>query len=118
MFLLSKLYGIYINKVILLLLQYIKTRQDLFNYQSILCFFYSYSLGSGVCFLVMTDKTFSKRSAFSYLEDIQNEFTTNYGGHVPTARRPYCFIEFGEDKFIFCAYLFSRVEKSNFYMLL
>ena len=63
-------------------------------YLSVFC---SYSLASGVCFLVMTDKTFSKRSAFSYLEDIQNEFTTNYGGHVPTARRPYCFIEFGEN---------------------
>ena len=43
----------------------------------------------------MTDKSFPKRSAFSYLEDIQAEFFTQYGGRVPTAMRPYCFIEFG-----------------------
>ena len=44
----------------------------------------------------MTDKSFPKRSAFSYLEDIQVEFFTQYGGRVPTAMRPYCFIEFGK----------------------
>lgn len=57
-------------------------------------FHYSLALESGVCFLVMTEKSFSKRQAFSYLEDIQNEFLSQYGGHIPTARRPYCFIEF------------------------
>ena len=44
----------------------------------------------------MTEKAFSKRTAFKYLEDIQLEFMSTYGGQVPTARRPYCFIEFGE----------------------
>lgn len=47
----------------------------------------------------MTEKSFSKRTAFRYLEDIQNEFSSQYGGQVPTAKRPYCFIEFGKVKF-------------------
>ena len=55
----------------------------------------------GVCCLVMTEKTFSKRAAFSYLEDIQSEFSKQYGGYVPTARRPYCFIEFGKYMFMY-----------------
>lgn len=57
-------------------------------------YIFHYSLDNGVCYLVMTEKSFSKRQAFSYLEDIQKEFALQYGGHVPTARRPYCFIEF------------------------
>lgn len=59
-------------------------------------FVFSYAIDDGVCYLVMTEKSFSKRTAFRYLEDIQNEFAAQYGGQVPTARRPYCFIEFGE----------------------
>ena len=42
------------------------------------------------------DKPFPKRHAFAYLEDIQKEFSSEYGGQVPTAMRPYCFIEFGK----------------------
>ncbi|XP_066923966.1 vesicle-trafficking protein SEC22b-like [Clytia hemisphaerica] len=57
-------------------------------------FHYSLDIHNGVCYLVMTEKTFSKRQAFSYLDDIQKEFALQYGGYVPTARRPYCFIEF------------------------
>lgn len=60
---------------------------------------FSYSIDNGICYLVMTDKSFPKRSAFSYLEDIQVEFFTQYGGRVPTAMRPYCFIEFGKYSF-------------------
>lgn len=55
---------------------------------------FHYSMENGVCYLILTEKSFSKRTAFSYLEDIQNEFFTQYGGQVPTAIRPYCFIEF------------------------
>lgn len=37
---------------------------------------------------------FSKRSAFSYLEDLALEFHKNYGRKVNTVTRPYAFIEF------------------------
>lgn len=37
---------------------------------------------------------FSKRIAFSYLEDIAQEFHNNYGRKVNSVTRPYAFIEF------------------------
>lgn len=42
----------------------------------------------------MCDKMFSKRSAFTYLEDLSQEFHKNYGRKVNTVTRPYAFIEF------------------------
>lgn len=47
-----------------------------------------------VCYLVMCDKMFSKRSAFTYLEDLAQEFHKTYGRKVNTVTRPYAFIEF------------------------
>lgn len=47
-----------------------------------------------VCYLVLCDKMFSKRSAFTYLEDLAQEFHKNYGRKVNTVTRPYAFIEF------------------------
>ena len=58
-------------------------------------FLLSYSIESGICYLVLCEKAFSKRLAFGYLEDIQTEFSREYGGEVATATRPYSFIEFG-----------------------
>lgn len=55
---------------------------------------YHYSLENGICYLVLCEKAFSKRLAFGYLEDIQAEFSREYGGQVATATRPYSFIEF------------------------
>lgn len=42
----------------------------------------------------MCDKMYSKRSAFTYLEDLAQEFHKNYGRKVNTVTRPYAFIEF------------------------
>lgn len=47
-----------------------------------------------VCYLVMCDKMFSKRTAFTYLEDLAQEFHKNYGRKINTVTRPYAFIEF------------------------
>lgn len=55
---------------------------------------FHYSIDNGVCYLVLVERSFPKRHAFAYLEDIQTEFSSEYGGQVPTAIRPYCFIEF------------------------
>ena len=59
-------------------------------------FFYlfSYLIENGVCYLVLCEKSFSKRLAFGYLEDLQNEFTSLYGSRVNSVNRPYSFIEF------------------------
>lgn len=42
----------------------------------------------------MCEKNYSKRLAYSYLEDIAQEFHTQYGKRVNTVTRPYTFIEF------------------------
>lgn len=54
----------------------------------------SYLIEGEVCYLVMCDKIFSKRTAFTYLEDIAQEFQKSYGRKVNTVTRPYAFIEF------------------------
>ncbi|XP_015793015.1 vesicle-trafficking protein SEC22b-B [Tetranychus urticae] len=57
-------------------------------------YLFHYSIENGVCYLVLCEKSFSKRLAFSYLEDLQNEFINQYGPKISSATRPYCFIEF------------------------
>lgn len=49
-----------------------------------------------ICYLCLCDKTFSKRLAFSYLEDLATEFHRLYGSRMLSATRPYSFIEFGK----------------------
>lgn len=55
---------------------------------------FHYMIENGVCYLVLTEKSFSKRLAFSFLEDLQNEFNSQFGSRVNTVNRPYSFIEF------------------------
>jgi hypothetical protein len=49
-----------------------------------------------VCYLVLAERNYSKRLAFSYLEDLAQEFHSQYGKKVNTVTRPYSFIEFGK----------------------
>ena len=44
----------------------------------------------------MCDKQFSKRTAFSYLDDLAQEFYAEYGSKIHNVTRPYSFIEFGK----------------------
>lgn len=43
----------------------------------------------------MCDHQFSKRTTFSYLEEIASQFYIEYGSKINTVARPYSFIEFG-----------------------
>lgn len=52
----------------------------------------------GVCYLCLTDKSYPKRLAFNYLEELQKEFVQKFSGEVNSAQRPYAFIKF--DTFI------------------
>ncbi|XP_046567463.1 vesicle-trafficking protein SEC22b-B-like isoform X1 [Haliotis rubra] len=61
-------------------------------------FIFHYFLERGVCYLVLCEKSFSKRLAYTYLEDLQGEFASQFGSRVETVSRPYSFIEF--DTFI------------------
>lgn len=56
---------------------------------------YSYLIEDEVCYLVLCKKNYNKRLAYSYLEDIAQEFHSRYGKRVNTVTRPYSFIEFG-----------------------
>ena len=62
----------------------------------------SYYVERGVCYLVLCEKSFSKRQAFAYLEELQTEFAMQYGHKLGTVSRPYSFIEFGEHVLTSC----------------
>jgi vesicle transport protein SEC22 len=57
-------------------------------------FSFHYLIKDEVCYLVLSEKTFSHKLAFSYLDDLQQEFSSQYGRKVATVFRPYSFIEF------------------------
>lgn len=57
-------------------------------------FICSYLIENDVCYLVLCEKNWSKRLAYTYLEDIAQEFHAQYGKRVNTVTRPYSFIEF------------------------
>lgn len=54
----------------------------------------SYLIEHDICYLVLCEKTYSKRLAYSYLDDIAQEFHSQYGKRVNAVTRPYTFIEF------------------------
>ncbi|XP_076627358.1 vesicle-trafficking protein SEC22 [Colletes latitarsis] len=57
-------------------------------------YLFHYLIENDVCYLVLCEKNYSKRVAYSYLEDIAQEFHSVYGKRVNTVTRPYSFIEF------------------------
>ena len=54
----------------------------------------SYIIEQQTCFLTLTERQFSKKTAYSFLEDLAGEFHSQYGHKINTATRPYSFIEF------------------------
>ena len=58
-------------------------------------YLFHYYIDKDVCYLTMCDHEFSKRTAFSYLEELASQFSADYGNRVNTVARPYSFIEFG-----------------------
>ncbi|KAK9138769.1 hypothetical protein Sjap_009363 [Stephania japonica] len=59
---------------------------------------FHYIIEGRVCYLTLCDRSYPKKLAFLYLEDLKNEFERGYGDQVETAARPYAFIKF--DTFI------------------
>ena len=49
-----------------------------------------------MCYLTLAEKSYPKRLAFQYLEELQSEFSRLYGRQIDTATRPYAFIKFGK----------------------
>ena len=56
----------------------------------------SYLIADNVIYLVISDKSYPRKLAFSYLDELSKEFQTSYGAKVDTVRKPYAFIGFGE----------------------
>ncbi|KAG8656345.1 hypothetical protein MANES_04G125400v8 [Manihot esculenta] len=59
---------------------------------------FHYIMEGHVCYLTMCDRSYPKKLAFQYLEDLKNEFERINGAQIETAARPYAFIKF--DTFI------------------
>ncbi|KAK9758491.1 Synaptobrevin [Popillia japonica] len=57
-------------------------------------YLFHYLIEHDICYLVLCEKNYSKRLAYSYLDDIAQEFHAQYGKRVNTVTRPYTFIEF------------------------
>lgn len=55
---------------------------------------FHYLIVQGVCYLILSEASYSKKLAYSYLEELQAEFSELYGKRVATVSRPYAFIEF------------------------
>lgn len=55
-----------------------------------------YIIQDSVCFLCISDQSYPRKLAFTYLSDIAQEFTTTYpsGQYLSSTLRPYAFVEF------------------------
>jgi vesicle transport protein SEC22 len=58
-------------------------------------FYFAYYIENDVVYLTLCEKSFSRKLAFKFLEELQKEFDIGYGADVPSAKRPYAFIKFG-----------------------
>jgi len=57
-------------------------------------YIFHYLIENDVVYLTLCEKSFSKRLAFTYLEDLAQEFTSQYANKIHSVTRPYFFIEF------------------------
>ncbi|KAK7470945.1 SNAP receptor [Stygiomarasmius scandens] len=53
-----------------------------------------YLISDNVVFLTIADKSYPRKLAFSYLDELSKEFATTYGPKVETVRKPYAFVGF------------------------
>ena len=77
---------------------------------------YSYIIEQDACFLTLCDRNFNKKLAYSFLEDLSQEFYSQYGHRINTATRPYSFIEFGKTKknYFYC---YKQTKMLIFYQI-
>ncbi|KAF9263679.1 protein transport protein Sec22 [Marasmius fiardii PR-910] len=53
-----------------------------------------YLIADNVVFLTIADKSYPRKLAFSYLDELSKEFATSYGAKVESVRKPYAFVGF------------------------
>ncbi|KAI8898266.1 Longin-like domain-containing protein [Globomyces pollinis-pini] len=61
-------------------------------------FVFHYMIEFGVCYLCVCEKSYPKKLAFGFLEELQTEFHALYGHEMQRVARPYAFVKF--DNFI------------------
>lgn len=59
-------------------------------------YYFHYIIKNAICALCLCEKSFPRKSAFAYLEDVANEFNGQYGTRIDSVTRPYHFIEFDQ----------------------
>jgi vesicle transport protein SEC22 len=58
---------------------------------------FHYLIENGICYLCICDRSYPRRLAFSYLEELAKEFDVCYGAEAQKPNlRPYAFIKFGK----------------------
>jgi len=55
----------------------------------------SYLISDNVVFLTIADKSYPRKLAFSFLDELSKEFASTYGPRVESVRKPYAFVGFG-----------------------
>ncbi|TFK74397.1 protein transport protein Sec22 [Pluteus cervinus] len=53
-----------------------------------------YMIDQNAVFLTIAEKSYPRKLAFSYLDELSKEFSTTYGSKVDTVRKPYPFLGF------------------------
>lgn len=67
-------------------------------------------IADNVVYLTIADKSYPRKLAFSYLDELSKEFQNSYGAKVDSARKPYAFVGFGARHFCH----FFRARLTNF----
>ncbi|EPZ33749.1 snare-like protein [Rozella allomycis CSF55] len=55
---------------------------------------FHYLIELNVCYLCICDRSYPKKLAFSYLEELQKEFQQSFADRIETVDRPYALIKF------------------------
>lgn len=52
-------------------------------------------ISDNVVYMTIADKSYPRKLAFSFLDELSKEFANSYGPKVETVRKPYAFVGFG-----------------------
>jgi len=61
----------------------------------------------------MCDRSYPKKLAFQYLEDLKSEFEKVNGSQIETAARPYAFIKFGRFPIQMLLYITCAIDDKS-----
>lgn len=64
-------------------------------------FSFSYVIKDTICCLCLCDRQFPRNLAFSFLDDVAQEFLNQNAHQIDRAVRPYHFLEFGKIRLAF-----------------